>query len=82
MRSDRLPGKAPFPLSVLASGGTGVGMTAEQGLAGTISLARAADRRGFRRFWMSEHHAMGATSVSSPPLMVARLIAETARIRL
>ncbi|WGW10614.1 LLM class flavin-dependent oxidoreductase [Saxibacter everestensis] len=75
-------GTAPFALSVLADGGTGVGTTAEEGLAGTVALARTADRRGFHRFWMSEHHAMGATSVSSPPLMIARLIAETARIRL
>lgn len=75
-------GSAPFTLSVLAGGGTGIGTTAEQGLASTISLARTADRRGFRRFWMSEHHAMPALSVASPPLMIARLIAETSRIRL
>lgn len=75
-------GTAPFTLSVLANGVTGVGTTAEQGLASTISLARTADKRGYHRFWMSEHHGMGATSVSSPQLMVARLIAETARIRL
>lgn len=82
MQPGPLTGTAPFALSVLATGGTGVGTTAEEGLAGTVSLARTADRRGFHRFWMSEHHAMGATSVSSPPLMVARLIAETVRIRL
>lgn len=82
MQLGRPSGTAPFALSVLSAGGTGVGMTAEEGLAGTISLARTADRRGYHRFWMSEHHAMGATSVSSPPLMVARLIAETTRIRL
>lgn len=75
-------GTAPFTLSVLANGVTGVGTTAAQGLSSTISLARTADQRGYHRFWMSEHHGMGATSVSSPPLMVARLIAETARIRL
>ncbi|MBV0881411.1 MsnO8 family LLM class oxidoreductase [Noviherbaspirillum sp. L7-7A] len=73
-------GTAPFTLSVLANGGTGVGRTAAQGLASTISLARTADKRGYHRFWMSEHHGMGATSVSLPPLMVARFIAETARI--
>ncbi|WP_232820260.1 MsnO8 family LLM class oxidoreductase [Brachybacterium sp. YJGR34] len=75
-------GSAPFALSLLATGGTGVGMTAQEGLAGTIALARTADARGLHRFWMSEHHAMGATSVSSPALMVARLIAETAHLRL
>ncbi|WP_395398542.1 LLM class flavin-dependent oxidoreductase [Arthrobacter sp. UC242_113] len=82
MQFGRPSGTAAFTLSVLSAGGTGVGMTAEEGLASTISLARTADRRGYHRFWMSEHHAMGATSVSSPPLMVARLIAETTRIRL
>lgn len=82
MLSGTHSGTAPFALSVLAGGGTGVGTTAEQGLESTISLARAADRRGFRRFWMSEHHAMPAISVASPPLMIARLIAETANIRL
>lgn len=73
---------ASFILSVLGSGGTGVGMTAEEGLESTISLARTADERGFQRFWMSEHHGMGAASASSPPLMIARLIAETTRVRL
>ncbi|WP_218103445.1 LLM class flavin-dependent oxidoreductase [Rhodococcus erythropolis] len=53
----------------------GVGTTAQDGLASTIALARTADRWGFLRFWMSEHHVMGETSVSSPLLMVARLIA-------
>ena len=81
MRLSRLSGSAPFTLSVLSAGGTGVGMTAAEGLESTISLARTADERGFHRFWMSEHHGMGATSVSSPSLMIARLIAETRRIR-
>jgi luciferase family oxidoreductase group 1 len=67
---------------VLAGGSTGIGATVEQGLTDTIALARTADRRGFHRFWMSEHHAMPGLAVASPPLMVARLIAETTRIRL
>ncbi|WP_104180380.1 LLM class flavin-dependent oxidoreductase [Arthrobacter sp. B0490] len=82
MGLSRPSGTAPFTLSVLSAGGTGVGMTAAEGLESTILLARTADERGFHRFWMSEHHGMGATSVSSPPLMIARLIAETVRIRL
>ncbi|KQQ96405.1 luciferase [Arthrobacter sp. Leaf141] len=82
MQFGKNSGTAPFVLSVLSAGGTGVGTTATEGLAGTVSLARAADQRGYHRFWMSEHHGMGATSVSSPSLMIARLTAETARIRL
>jgi luciferase family oxidoreductase group 1 len=82
MHFDQPSGTAPFTLSVLSAGGTGVGITAAEGLAATMSLAQTADRRGYHRFWMSEHHAMGATSVSSPALMTARRVAETTRIRL
>lgn len=56
MTHSRPTGTAPFALSVLSAGGTGVGMTAEEGLAGTISLARASDERGYHRFWLFEHH--------------------------
>lgn len=81
---DRPPlfGSAPFALSVHAGGGPGIGYTATEGLEATIDAARVADRRGYHRFWMSEHHAMPALSVASPPVMVARLIGETERVRL
>lgn len=82
MRSAPTFGSAPFALSVHTGGGPGVGRTAEEGLKDTIRIARAADRLGYHRFWMSEHHAMPALSVASPPLMIARLTADTERIRL
>ena len=75
-------GSAPVPLSGHTGGGPGLGQSAEEGLQATIETASAADRRGYHRFWMSEHHAMPALSVASPPLMIARLIAATERIRL
>lgn len=75
-------GNAPFALSVLDNAHTGVGQTVSEAFGAVIELARLADRRGLRRFWMSEHHAMPGASTSSPQLMVARLIAETERIRL
>ncbi|MBM7767140.1 LLM class flavin-dependent oxidoreductase [Glutamicibacter nicotianae] len=75
-------GSAPFALSVHTGGGPGVGQTAQQGLNDTIGIAKAADQHGYHRFWMSEHHAMPALSVASPLLMMARLTADTQRIRL
>lgn len=75
-------GTAPFVLSVLDNAHTGVGQTAGQALDEVIALARLADRRGFRRFWMSEHHAMPGAASPSPQLMLARLTAETQDIRL
>lgn len=76
------PGAAPFALSVLDNAHTGVGQTAQETFAEITALAQLADRRGFQRFWMSEHHAMPGAATSSPQLMLARLTGETERIRL
>lgn len=75
-------GTAPFALSVLDNAHTGVGQTATETFREITALAQLAERRGFRRFWMSEHHAMPAAATSSPQMMLARLTAETERIRL
>ncbi|GAA4528461.1 LLM class flavin-dependent oxidoreductase [Brachybacterium paraconglomeratum] len=75
-------GTAPFALSVLDNAHTGVGQSAQETFSAIIELAQLADRRGFQRFWMSEHHAMPGAATSSPQLMLARLTGETERIRL
>ncbi|WP_405668302.1 LLM class flavin-dependent oxidoreductase [Streptomyces sp. NBC_01166] len=75
-------GSAPAALSVLDSAMTGTGQSATEALAGSIELARLADRRGFTRYWMNEHHAMPGVSTSSPPVLLSRLTAETNRLRL
>lgn len=75
-------GTARFALSVLDNAHTGVGQTAQESFAEIIALARLAERRGFHRFWMSEHHGMPGAATSSPQLMLARLTGETERIRL
>lgn len=75
-------GSAPFTLSILDNALTSVGETAQESLQGVIELASLADKRGYHRFWLSEHHAMPAAATSSPQMMLARLIAETTNIRL
>ncbi|NMF32303.1 LLM class flavin-dependent oxidoreductase [Corynebacterium ammoniagenes] len=75
-------GTAPFTLSVLDNALTSVGETATEGLQGVIDLASAADKHGYHRFWLSEHHAMPAAATSSPQMMLSRLIPETTNIRL
>lgn len=69
-------GSAPFALFVHTGGGPDVGRTAEEGLADTIRIEKAADCLGYHRFWMSEHHAMPALFVASATLMIGRLTAE------
>ena len=82
MIQSRPLGNAPFVLSVLDNAITGVGQTAQETFGEIIALAQLAEKRGFERFWMSEHHAMPGAVTSSPQLMVARLTGETQRIRL
>ncbi|WKN47863.1 LLM class flavin-dependent oxidoreductase [Nocardioides sp. Arc9.136] len=51
-------------------------------LRASTSLARAADRLGFRRYWVAEHHNMAAVAATNPPVLIGVLAAATERIRL
>ncbi|WP_099022308.1 LLM class flavin-dependent oxidoreductase [Mycolicibacterium palauense] len=51
-------------------------------LAATVRLAQQADRLGFTRYWLAEHHNMPAVAATSPPVLIAYLAAQTASIRL
>ncbi|MEO6795125.1 MAG: LLM class flavin-dependent oxidoreductase [Mycobacterium sp.] len=51
-------------------------------LAATVRLAQAADRLGFTRFWVAEHHNMPSVGATSPPVLLAYLAAQTSRLRL
>lgn len=47
----------------------------------TIRLARLADRLGYTRYWLSEHHNTITLAGASPEILIARLAAETTNIR-
>jgi len=47
----------------------------------TITLARAADRLGFSRYWVAEHHSTPGLAGSSPEVLAAAIAAQTDRIR-
>src|SRR5699024_609782 len=51
-------------------------------VAATIELAQAADRLGFERYWVAEHHNMQAVAATSPPVLIAMLAAHTERMRI
>lgn len=63
-------------LSVVRSDGSSA-----DALADTTALAQAADRLGFRRFWVAEHHNMATVASTSPSVLIAHLAASTERIR-
>lgn len=68
-------------LSVLDLASVGADSSHTQALADTIAVAREADRLGYRRFWVAEHHGMPGVASSSPPVLIAAIAAATERIR-
>lgn len=61
------------PIADTGSGG--------QALENSLELARLADRLGFHRFWMAEHHATPALASAAPELLLAAIALGTNRIR-
>ena len=47
----------------------------------TLALAQVADRLGFSRYWVAEHHNMPAVAATNPPVLIAMVAAATERIR-
>ncbi|MEU4348684.1 LLM class flavin-dependent oxidoreductase [Streptomyces sp. NPDC023838] len=75
-------GSAPVPLSVLDLVTVGSGYTANTALRTSVEIAKLAERRGFTRHWVAEHHSMPGVASSSPAVILAHLAAHTDRIRL
>ena len=57
------------------------GSSHARALAETIESAQAADRLGYERFWVAEHHGMPAIASSAPAVLIAAIAAATERIR-
>ncbi|MFG2145110.1 LLM class flavin-dependent oxidoreductase [Streptomyces sp. NPDC048696] len=75
-------GTAPVPLSVLDLVTVGSGYTATRALRTSVEISKLAERRGFTRHWVAEHHSMPGVASSSPAVILAHLAAHTDRIRL
>ncbi len=51
-------------------------------LAATLRLAQTADRLGYTRYWVAEHHNMPSIAATSPPVLIAYLASQTSQLRL
>jgi luciferase family oxidoreductase group 1 len=47
-----------------------------------VRLAQTADRLGYTRYWLAEHHNMPSVGATSPPVLIAYLVAQTEQLRL
>lgn len=68
-------------LSVLDTSPIVAGSTARTALRNTRDLACLADRLGYRRYWVAEHHSMRGVAAASPAVAINELVNATERIR-
>src|ERR1700712_1293898 len=71
-----------YSLSLLDKSPIGKGESPTDGLRRTLALAHAAERLGYRRFWVAEHHDTADLASSAPEIVIAYLLANTRRIRI
>ena len=68
-------------LSVLDQSPVISGLGARRAVEETLALARRVDELGYHRYWLAEHHAIAALADPCPEVLLARLGAETRRLR-
>ena len=74
--------QAMIPFSVLDLSPIPLGGTQAQGVSETVEVAKAAERLGFKRFWLAEHHSIQHLSSAAPEVLIAALTQVTSSIRL
>jgi luciferase family oxidoreductase group 1 len=68
-------------LSVLDQSPIISGHSPAEAIHATIELAQAADRLGYHRYWLAEHHAMQGLADPCPEILLGQIGARTQRIR-
>jgi luciferase family oxidoreductase group 1 len=70
-----------FALSVLDQSPIRPGGTPAGALAETVELATLADRLGYTRYWLAEHHNSNAFAGTAPEVLIGPVASATQRIR-
>jgi luciferase family oxidoreductase group 1 len=70
-----------FGLSVLDVSPVSAGSNGAQALRNTLDLARLADRLGYERYWLAEHHNLPSIASSAPEIMIGHVAGVTQKIR-
>jgi luciferase family oxidoreductase group 1 len=70
------------PLSVLDLSPIAAGSNAGQSLRNSLDLALNAERLGYNRLWLAEHHSMRGIASAATAVVIAHVAAGTSKIRL
>jgi luciferase family oxidoreductase group 1 len=70
-----------IPLSILDLAPIVQGSDASRALANSLDLARHAERLGYRRFWLAEHHNMTGIASAATSVVIGHVAAGTSTIR-
>ncbi|HVE09968.1 MAG TPA: LLM class flavin-dependent oxidoreductase [Paraburkholderia sp.] len=73
---------AATPFSILDLAPIRAGDSARDALLQTVDMARSAEKLGFARFWLPEHHGVRAFASAATPVLIAHIAAQTATIRI
>lgn len=69
-------------LSVLDLSPVCAGIPGAASLQNSLDLARFADRLGFHRYWVAEHHSLPSIASTSPEIMIGQIAAVTTHMRI
>lgn len=70
-----------LPLSILDLSPVTTANGGAQALRNSLDLARHADRLGYRRYWVAEHHNLANIASSAPDIMIGQIAAVTSHLR-
>jgi luciferase family oxidoreductase group 1 len=71
-----------IPISVLDLSPVTTATPGSAALRNSLDLARLADRLGYKRYWVAEHHNLANIASSSPEIMIGQIAAATTHIRI
>jgi luciferase family oxidoreductase group 1 len=70
-----------IPLSILDLVPVGEGSSGPEAMRHSVDLARLADRSGYTRYWLAEHHGMPSIASSAPEILIGHIASATHGIR-
>ncbi|HEY8886925.1 MAG TPA: LLM class flavin-dependent oxidoreductase [Gallionella sp.] len=70
-----------IPFSILDLSPINEGSDAAQSFRNTLDLARHAERLGYRRFWLAEHHGMPGIASAATAVLIGHVAGGTSTIR-